>query len=101
MIVWCAAGGSLADTLQQALLPVVDHATCSLPAWWSVLATSSMVCAGGDGVVAGCNVSHHHAMLHRSFSRKVLSNEMPTLLHEMLFLCLTNILNGGKQQFVC
>ncbi|XP_067095744.1 chymotrypsin-like elastase family member 2A [Osmerus mordax] len=50
-----STGGPLADALQQALLPVVDHATCSLPAWWSVLASSSMVCAGGDGVVAGCN----------------------------------------------
>lgn len=49
------AGGPLADILQQALLPVVERATCTQPDWWSILATSSMVCAGGDGAVAGCN----------------------------------------------
>ncbi|KAM6976931.1 chymotrypsin-like elastase family member 2A [Aplochiton taeniatus] len=48
-------GGPLADILQQALLPVVEHSTCSQPDWWSVLATDNMVCAGGDGIVAGCN----------------------------------------------
>ncbi|CAJ1085500.1 chymotrypsin-like elastase family member 2A [Xyrichtys novacula] len=47
--------GPLADVLQQALLPVVDHDTCSEPDWWSVLATDKMVCAGGDGITAGCN----------------------------------------------
>ncbi|XP_041952915.1 chymotrypsin-like elastase family member 2A isoform X2 [Alosa sapidissima] len=47
--------GPGADVLQQALLPVVDHATCSQSDWWSVLATDDMVCAGGDGQVAGCN----------------------------------------------
>src|SRR4029434_10718052 len=50
--------------LQQALLPVVDHATCSQPDWWSVLATEDMVCAGGDGKVAGCNVRHTHTHTH-------------------------------------
>ncbi|KAM7404507.1 hypothetical protein PAMP_011850 [Pampus punctatissimus] len=49
------ASGPLADILQQALLPVVGHDTCSLPDWWSVLATDKMVCAGGDGITAGCN----------------------------------------------
>jgi len=47
--------GPPADILQQALLPVVDHATCSHPDWWYVLATDKMVCAGGDGIKAGCN----------------------------------------------
>ncbi|KAG5281676.1 hypothetical protein AALO_G00047560 [Alosa alosa] len=47
--------GPGADVLQQALLPVVDHATCSQSDWWSMLATDDMVCAGGDGQVAGCN----------------------------------------------
>ncbi|XP_031700871.1 chymotrypsin-like elastase family member 2A isoform X2 [Anarrhichthys ocellatus] len=50
-----AASGPPADILQQALLPVVDHDTCSQPDWWSVLATDKMVCAGGDGITAGCN----------------------------------------------
>ncbi|XP_036961113.1 chymotrypsin-C-like isoform X2 [Acanthopagrus latus] len=50
-----STGGALADVLQQALLPVVGHDICSQPDWWSVLATDKMVCAGGDGVTAGCN----------------------------------------------
>ncbi|XP_076019527.1 chymotrypsin-like elastase family member 2A [Genypterus blacodes] len=48
-------GGPIADILQQALLPVVDHATCSKPDWWGSQVTTNMVCAGGDGVVSGCN----------------------------------------------
>ncbi|XP_037094956.1 chymotrypsin-like elastase family member 2A [Syngnathus acus] len=47
--------GAPADILQQALLPVINHDTCSQPEWWGVLATDKMVCAGGDGVTAGCN----------------------------------------------
>lgn len=50
-----STGGPLADILQQALLPVVGHDTCSQPDWWYVLATDKMVCAGGDGITAGCN----------------------------------------------
>lgn len=52
-----AAGGPIADILQQALLPVVDHATCTKPDWWGSQVKDTMVCAGGDGVVSGCNVS--------------------------------------------
>lgn len=52
-----AANGPLADILQQALLPVVDYETCSEWDWWGDLVYESMVCAGGDGVVSGCNVS--------------------------------------------
>ncbi|XP_054905474.1 elastase 2 like [Poeciliopsis prolifica] len=48
-------GGPIADILQQALLPVVDHATCSQYDWWGSQVTQTMVCAGGDGVVSGCN----------------------------------------------
>ncbi|XP_032935629.1 LOW QUALITY PROTEIN: chymotrypsin-C-like [Catharus ustulatus] len=47
--------GPLADALQQALLPVVDHETCSKWDWWGSLVRTTMVCAGGDGVVSGCN----------------------------------------------
>ncbi|XP_057685867.1 chymotrypsin-like elastase family member 2A isoform X2 [Corythoichthys intestinalis] len=47
--------GVMADILQQALLPVVDHETCSQPDWWGALMTNKMICAGGDGVTAGCN----------------------------------------------
>uniref|UniRef100_A0AAY4CRN2 Peptidase S1 domain-containing protein n=1 Tax=Denticeps clupeoides TaxID=299321 RepID=A0AAY4CRN2_9TELE len=48
-------GGPIADNLQQALMPVVDHETCSKPDWWSIAVRTTMVCAGGDGIVAGCN----------------------------------------------
>lgn len=51
------AGGPIADKLQQALMPVADHATCSKPDWWGIAVRTTMVCAGGDGIVAGCNVS--------------------------------------------
>lgn len=51
------AGGPLADALQQAMLPIVSHATCSKPDWWSTLVTEQMVCAGGDGQLSSCNVS--------------------------------------------
>ncbi|KAJ1157455.1 hypothetical protein NDU88_010167 [Pleurodeles waltl] len=47
--------GPIADNLQQALLPVVDHATCSQRDWWGSNVKETMVCAGGDGVVSGCN----------------------------------------------
>ncbi|KAM4702994.1 chymotrypsin-C-like [Rhinophrynus dorsalis] len=47
--------GPIADNLQQALLPVVDHATCTLRDWWGSQVKPTMVCAGGDGIVSGCN----------------------------------------------
>ncbi|XP_026576693.1 chymotrypsin-C-like [Pseudonaja textilis] len=47
--------GPIADTLQQGLLPVVDHATCTQKDWWGAMVKPSMVCAGGDGVISGCN----------------------------------------------
>uniref|UniRef100_A0A4W4FX82 pancreatic elastase II n=1 Tax=Electrophorus electricus TaxID=8005 RepID=A0A4W4FX82_ELEEL len=48
-------GGPTPDILQQALLPVVDHQTCSQPDWWGSLVTGKMVCAGGDGLLSSCN----------------------------------------------
>uniref|UniRef100_A0A4W5Q0Y1 pancreatic elastase II n=1 Tax=Hucho hucho TaxID=62062 RepID=A0A4W5Q0Y1_9TELE len=48
-------GGALPDVLQQALLPVADHATCTQPDWWGFMVRDTMVCAGGDGIVSGCN----------------------------------------------
>uniref|UniRef100_A0A8U7P2D9 Peptidase S1 domain-containing protein n=1 Tax=Corvus moneduloides TaxID=1196302 RepID=A0A8U7P2D9_CORMO len=50
-----AANGPLADVLQQALLPVVDYETCSQRDWWGSNVRTTMVCAGGDGVISGCN----------------------------------------------
>uniref|UniRef100_H3BFT8 pancreatic elastase II n=1 Tax=Latimeria chalumnae TaxID=7897 RepID=H3BFT8_LATCH len=46
--------GPSPDKLQQALLPVVDYATCSRSDWWGSIVTTTMVCASGDGVVASC-----------------------------------------------
>ncbi|XP_061592448.1 chymotrypsin-like elastase family member 2A [Cololabis saira] len=48
-------GGPIADILQQALLPVVDHTNCSRYDWWGSLVTTKMICAGGDGDLASCN----------------------------------------------
>ncbi|XP_063001508.1 chymotrypsin-C-like [Elgaria multicarinata webbii] len=48
-------GGPIADNLQQALLPVVDHQTCTQRDWWGSMVKTTMLCAGGDGVVSGCN----------------------------------------------
>ncbi|KAM9785616.1 chymotrypsin-like elastase family member 2A [Neosynchiropus ocellatus] len=48
-------GGPIADILQQALLPVVGHSTCSRYDWWGSLVTTKMICAGGDGELASCN----------------------------------------------
>ncbi|KAG9347779.1 hypothetical protein JZ751_003794 [Albula glossodonta] len=49
-----ATGGSVPAILQQATLPVVEHAVCSTGEWWGTLAKKTMVCAGGDGKAAGC-----------------------------------------------
>ncbi|XP_060763588.1 elastase 3 like [Neoarius graeffei] len=50
-----STGGPIADKLQQALMPVADHATCSQPDWWGPFLKDTLLCAGGDGIVAGCN----------------------------------------------
>ncbi|XP_043917900.1 chymotrypsin-like elastase family member 2A [Protopterus annectens] len=49
------AGGTVSETLQQAQLPVVNYETCSKLGWWATNVKKTMVCAGGDGVVSGCN----------------------------------------------
>ncbi|KAL8198218.1 UNVERIFIED_CONTAM: Chymotrypsin-like elastase member 3B [Gekko kuhli] len=50
-----STGGPLPPVLQQAELPVVDHAHCTQPDWWGALSIrETMVCAGGD-IRAGCN----------------------------------------------
>jgi len=53
-----SANGPIADVMQQAMLPVVDYATCTKSDWWGNLVTNLMVCAGGDGVVSSCNVGY-------------------------------------------
>lgn len=54
-----SAGGSVPAILQEAAIPVVEHAVCSTPAWWGDFATKTMVCAGGDGRTAGCQVKEN------------------------------------------
>ncbi|KAK2837436.1 hypothetical protein Q5P01_014648 [Channa striata] len=48
-------GGPRADKLQQALMLVVDHATCSQADWWGIAARTNMVCGDGNGVKSACN----------------------------------------------
>ncbi|XP_063799971.1 chymotrypsin-like elastase family member 2A [Pseudophryne corroboree] len=48
-------GGPAPDALQQGLLLVVAHATCSQSDWWGNTVNTRMICAGGDGVVSSCN----------------------------------------------
>ncbi|CAJ0919649.1 unnamed protein product [Ranitomeya imitator] len=50
-----STGGSLPSILQQAPLPVVAHSTCSTSSYWGSTVKTTMVCAGGNGVQAGCN----------------------------------------------
>ncbi|XP_005514295.2 chymotrypsin-like elastase family member 2A [Columba livia] len=47
--------GPTPDDLQQALLRIVSHATCSQLTWWGSSVKTTMVCAGGDGVTSSCN----------------------------------------------
>ncbi|XP_039919070.1 chymotrypsin-like elastase family member 1 [Hirundo rustica] len=50
-----SAGGGSADRLQEVMLPVVDQEICSQEDWWGSQAKDTMLCAGGDGVRAGCS----------------------------------------------
>ncbi|XP_041946115.1 elastase-1-like [Alosa sapidissima] len=49
-----ATGGDISPVLKQALLPAIDHETCSSDSWWSSVVQDTMVCAGG-GSDSGCN----------------------------------------------
>ncbi|XP_068393602.1 chymotrypsin-like elastase family member 2A [Eschrichtius robustus] len=51
------SNGALPDVLQQGELLAVDSATCSQPGWWGSTVKTSMICAGGDGVISSCNNS--------------------------------------------
>ncbi|CAH2318343.1 chymotrypsin-like elastase family member 2A [Pelobates cultripes] len=46
--------GPSPDQLQQGLLLVVDHATCSQSDWWGKTVKTNMICAGGDGIISSC-----------------------------------------------
>ncbi|KAM6142233.1 elastase-1-like [Phoenicopterus ruber ruber] len=50
-----SVSGSSTDTLQEVMLPVVDHEICSQNDWWGSQAKVTMICAGGDGVRSGCS----------------------------------------------
>ncbi|KAL2091018.1 hypothetical protein ACEWY4_013281 [Coilia grayii] len=49
-----STGGNLSPQLKQALMPIVDHKTCSSSGWWGSTVKDTMVCAGGYAE-AGCN----------------------------------------------
>ncbi|XP_031421443.1 chymotrypsin-C-like [Clupea harengus] len=49
-----STNGDGSDSLQQALLPVVEYDICKQPDWWSFLLTDKMVCAGGEGTTGSC-----------------------------------------------
>lgn len=51
-----SAGGSMPSRMRQALLPVVDHETCTSSGWWGSTVKTTMICAGGRAN-SGCNVS--------------------------------------------
>lgn len=55
---WCfsTVWGTSPTILQVAPLPVVENSVCSQPEWWGSIALKTMVCAGGDGVLSGCQV---------------------------------------------
>lgn len=67
---FCVVGGGSADRLQEVMVPVVDHKICSQQDWWGSQAKDTMICAGGDGVRAGCSV---RAFIIRGFSSCPLS----------------------------
>uniref|UniRef100_A0A8B9NB01 Peptidase S1 domain-containing protein n=1 Tax=Accipiter nisus TaxID=211598 RepID=A0A8B9NB01_9AVES len=52
---WGVVSGNGTDTLQEVMLPVVDRAICSQDDWWGSQVKTTMICAGGDGVKAGCS----------------------------------------------
>ncbi|NXK57580.1 CELA1 elastase, partial [Sylvietta virens] len=47
--------GVVSGELQEVMLPVVSHEICSQEDWWGSQAKDTMLCAGGDGVRAGCS----------------------------------------------
>uniref|UniRef100_A0A8C8VQ13 pancreatic elastase n=1 Tax=Pelusios castaneus TaxID=367368 RepID=A0A8C8VQ13_9SAUR len=52
---WGLMNGNIPARLQEVMLPVVDHAICSRNDWWGSQVKETMVCAGGDGMRAGCS----------------------------------------------
>uniref|UniRef100_A0A8C0I8Q8 Peptidase S1 domain-containing protein n=1 Tax=Bubo bubo TaxID=30461 RepID=A0A8C0I8Q8_BUBBB len=52
---WGATSGNVPDRLQEVMMPIVDHKICSQDDWWGSQAKVTMICAGGDGVRAGCS----------------------------------------------
>lgn len=59
-----SANGQLSQTLQQAYLPSVDYSICSGSSYWGSTVKKTMVCAGGDGVRSGCQVSPRRGEPH-------------------------------------
>lgn len=75
-----SANGQLSQTLQQAYLPSVDYSICSSSSYWGSSVKNTMVCAGGDGVRSGCQVSARRGEPHGH-------HWTPCLLHSLLLTC--------------
>lgn len=74
------------DILQEVAIPVVAHSVCSQHDWWGSNALENMICAGGDGVISGCQVKKHKSWF---FKRKEEKRNDP---QHSVFLCN----NGNK-----
>jgi len=48
--------GSVPEILQESPIAVVEHSLCSTYEWWGSMALKTMICAGGDGRISGCQV---------------------------------------------
>lgn len=85
------AGGPIADILQQARLPVVGMATCKRSDWWGSLVTDNMVCAGGDGVLASCNVSvvsyRQNKQTNKGLLKKISWTHVDSYKYPSMFPC--------------
>ncbi|XP_026204466.1 elastase-1-like [Anabas testudineus] len=49
-----STGGGMPTRMRQAILPIVDHETCTSSGWWGSTVKTTMICAGG-GAKSGCN----------------------------------------------
>ncbi|XP_065376314.1 chymotrypsin-like elastase family member 2A [Macaca fascicularis] len=74
--------GPASDVLQQGRLLVVDCATCSNPDWWGRTVKTSMICAGGDGVIASCYGARHQ-QLHLQLLPQALLLHTGLQLHRL------------------
>lgn len=78
----CISGGkdnvSLAESLNQARLPIIDHKTCRQKKFWGDRVRESMICAGfrdTGGPPAACQVNRSGDVRELRSVIKITSNE--------------------------